>query len=190
VADTVLADPAEAARLSAVALASRAGVSQASVTRFAQSIGLASHAELRLALAEQKGRSTAPGVAMDVGVQIHPDDSGAAGHQGGRERRRPRHHPDRSTSSTTMPWTSPAGRSPPAQRVDVLRHRQLGERGATSWRPGCSGSGVRVRAWTEVHEALTSAALLTADDVAIAISHSGATSEVVEPCGWPRTAVR
>ena len=56
VADTVLADPAEAARLSAVALAARAGVSQASVTRFAQSIGLASHAELRLALAEQKGR--------------------------------------------------------------------------------------------------------------------------------------
>ena len=48
VADTVLTDPAEAARLSAVALAARAGVSQASVTRFAQSIGLASHAELRL----------------------------------------------------------------------------------------------------------------------------------------------
>ena len=46
VADTVLADPAEAARLSAVALAARAGVSQASVTRFAQSIGLASHANI------------------------------------------------------------------------------------------------------------------------------------------------
>src|SRR3954466_15137073 len=75
VADTVLADPAEAARLSAVALATRAGVSQASVTRFSQSIGLASHAELRLALAEQIGRSTAPGAPIDVGVKIHPDDS-------------------------------------------------------------------------------------------------------------------
>src|SRR3954449_5699529 len=65
VADTVLDNPAEAARLSAVALAARAGVSQASVTRFAQSLGLASHAELRLALAEQKGRSTASGAVMD-----------------------------------------------------------------------------------------------------------------------------
>src|SRR3954468_2404989 len=75
VADTVLADPADAARLSAGALATRAGVSQASVTRFAQSIGLASHAELRLALAEQVGRSTAYGVPTDVGLQIGPDDS-------------------------------------------------------------------------------------------------------------------
>src|SRR3954454_6810992 len=75
VADTVLADPAEAARLSAAALATRAGVAQASVTRLAQSIGRASHAELRLALAEQIGRSTAPGAPIDVGVKIHPDDS-------------------------------------------------------------------------------------------------------------------
>ena len=36
VADAVLADPAGVARLSAVELAVRAGVSQASVTRFAQ----------------------------------------------------------------------------------------------------------------------------------------------------------
>src|SRR4051794_869033 len=75
VAETVLADPAAAAKLSAAALATRAGVSQASVTRFAQSIGLASHADLRLALAEQVGRATAYGVPTDVGLRIGLDDS-------------------------------------------------------------------------------------------------------------------
>ena len=179
VADTVLADPAEAARLSAVALAARAGVSQASVTRFAQSIGLASHAELRLALAEQKGRSTAPGVAMDVGVQIHPDDS----------------------VRQVIKVVANADIRAITQTVNQLDHHALdlasraiaAARRVDVYGIGSSASvayeletrlfrvGVRVRAWTEVHEALTSAALLTADDVAIAISHSGATSEVVEP---------
>ena len=179
VADTVLADPDEAARLSAVALAARAGVSQASVTRFAQSIGLASHAELRLALAEQKGRSTAPGVAMDVGVQIRPDDS----------------------VRQVIKVVANADIRAITQTVNQLDHHALdlasraiaAARRVDVYGIGSSASvayeletrlfrvGVRVRAWTEVHEALTSAALLTADDVAIAISHSGATSEVVEP---------
>jgi DNA-binding MurR/RpiR family transcriptional regulator len=41
--------------------------------------------------------------------------------------------------------------------------------------------GVQVRAWPEVHGAATSAALLTAADAVVAISHSGTTSEVMEP---------
>ena len=175
----MLADPADAARLSAVALATRAGVSQASVTRFAQSIGLASHAELRLALAEQKGRSTAPGVPMDVGVDIHPDDS----------------------VRQVVKVVANADVRAITQTVNQLDHQALDlasraiavARRVDVYGIGSSASvayeletrlfrvGVMVRAWTEVHEALTSASLLTADDVAIAISHSGATSEVVEP---------
>ena len=179
VADTVLADPAEAARLSAVALAARAGVSQASVTRFAQSIGLASHAELRLALAEQKGRSTAPGVAMDVGVQIRPDDSV-------RQVIKVVANADIRAITQTVNQLDHhaldlASRAiAAAQRVDVYG---IGSSASVAYEleTRLFRVGVRVRAWTEVHEALTSAALLTADDVAIAISHSGATSEVVEP---------
>lgn len=41
--------------------------------------------------------------------------------------------------------------------------------------------GCQVRGWTEVHGAATSAALLTPADVAIGISHSGATRETLEP---------
>jgi len=179
VADTVLADPAEAARLSAVALATRAGVSQASVTRFAQSIGLASHAELRLALAEQIGRSTAPGAPMDVGVKIHPDDSirqvvNVVANADVRAI-------TQTVSQLDVTALDLASRAvAAAERVDVYG---IGSSASVAYEleTRLFRIGIRVRAWTEVHEALTSAALLTADDVAIAISHSGATSEVVEP---------
>lgn len=179
VADTVLADPAEAARLSAVALAARAGVSQASVTRFAQSLGLASHAALRLALAEQVGRNNAPGVPMDVGVKIHPGDS----------------------VEQVITVVANADIRAITQTVDQLDPQALDRasnaiakaRRIDVYGVGSSASvahelatrmfriGIQVRAWTEVHDALTSAALLTSDDVAIAISHSGATREVVDP---------
>ncbi|MFC7494030.1 MULTISPECIES: MurR/RpiR family transcriptional regulator [unclassified Nocardioides] len=179
VADTVLADPADAARLSAGALADRAGVSQASVTRFAQSIGLASHAALRLALAEQVGRATARGVSPDVGLQIGLDDSIS-------------HvmtvvaNADIRAITQTLSQLDPealdrASKSiASARRVDVYG---IGSSAsiARELETRLFRIGVHVRAWIEVHEALTSAGLLTADDVAIAISHSGATSEVVEP---------
>ncbi len=179
VADTVLTDPADAARLSAVALAARAGVSQASVTRFAQSIGLASHAELRLALAEQIGRSTAPGAPIDVGVKIHPDDSL-------RQVVKVVANADVRAITQTVDQLDlnaldRASRAiAGAQRVDVYG---IGTSASVAYEleTRLFRVGVRVRAWTELHEALTSAALLTVDDVAIAISHSGATSEVVEP---------
>src|SRR5919197_837244 len=67
-----------------------------------------------------------------------------------------------------------------ARRIDVYG---VGGSGAVAqetetrlFRIGCS-----VRGWTEVHAAATSAALLTPADVAIGISHSGATRETLEP---------
>jgi len=179
VADTVLADPADAARLSAGALAARAGVSQASVTRFAQSIGLPSHAALRLALAEQVGRATARGFPTDVGLQIGLDDS-------------VRHVMTVVANADIRAITQTVNQLDPVA-LDLASRSIAAARRVDVYGIGSSASvaqeletrlfriGVQVRAWTEVHEALTSAALLTADDVAIAISHSGATSEVVEP---------
>lgn len=67
-----------------------------------------------------------------------------------------------------------------ARRIDVYG---VGGSGAVAqetetrlFRIGCA-----VRGWTEVHAATTSAALLTPADVAIGISHSGATRETIEP---------
>ena len=179
VADAVLADPAGAARLSAVQLATRAGVSQASVTRFAQSVGLASHAELRLALAAQAGRSAVPGWTTDIGPQIGDDD----------------------TVGRLVTVVANADIRTITQTVDQLDLDALDRAAraiAVAGRVdvyGVGGSstiadelemrlfriGVQVRAWTEVHQAATSAALLSEGDVAVGVSHSGATAEVVEP---------
>jgi DNA-binding MurR/RpiR family transcriptional regulator len=179
VADTVLADPAAAARLSAGALAARAGVSQASVTRFAQSIGLASHAELRLALAEQVGRTTAYGVPTDVGLHIGPDDSVA--------------RVITVVANADIRAITQTGEQLDPLALDRASRAIIGARRVDIYGVGGSASvahelemrlfriGIQVRAWIELHEALTSAALLSPDDVAIAVSHSGATSEVVEP---------
>lgn len=43
------------------------------------------------------------------------------------------------------------------------------------------GIGCQTRGWTEVHAAETSASLLTPADVAVALSHSGSTREVLSP---------
>lgn len=43
------------------------------------------------------------------------------------------------------------------------------------------GIGCAVHAWTEVHAAETSAALLTPSDAVVAVSRSGTTREVVDP---------
>jgi DNA-binding MurR/RpiR family transcriptional regulator len=179
VADTVLADPAAAARLSAAALAARAGVSQASVTRFAQSIGLASHAELRLALAEQVGRATAYGVPTDVGLQIGLEDSVS--------------HVITVVANADIRAITQTVEQLDPQALDRASRAVIAARRVDVYGVGGSASvahelemrlfriGVQVRAWIELHEALTSAALLSPADVAIAVSHSGATSEVVEP---------
>jgi DNA-binding MurR/RpiR family transcriptional regulator len=47
--------------------------------------------------------------------------------------------------------------------------------------------GHRANCWSDVHNALTSAALLGAGDVAIGLSHSGETIEVLEPLARARS---
>lgn len=179
VADAVLADPAGAARLSAVELAARAGASQASVTRFAQSVGLASHAELRLALATQAGRTAVPGWTSDIGPRIGDDDTV------GRVVTVVANADVRAITQTVEQLDTEA--------LDRAAHAIAAARRVDVYAVGGSSTiaselemrlfriGVQVRSWTDVHQAATSAALLGPGDVAVAVSHSGATAEVVEP---------
>ena len=179
VADAVLADPAGVARLSAVELAVRAGVSQASVTRFAQSLGLASQAELRLALATQAGRSAVPGWTTDIGPQIGVGDTVnrlvtvVA-------------NADIRTITQTVDQLDLDALDRAARTIAAARRVDVYAVGgsatiATELEMRLFRIGVQVRAWTEVHQATTSAALLAEGDAAIGVSHSGATAEVVEP---------
>jgi DNA-binding MurR/RpiR family transcriptional regulator len=179
VADFVLAEPATAAELSTAALAERAGVSQASVTRFAQAVGLSSHQQLRIALARQLGRAAVPGWSTDLGPVIADDDTV------GRVATVVANADIRAITQTVdqldlEALDRAAHALAEARRIDV--HGVGGSSTiAAELEMRLFRIGAQVRAWPEVHGAATSAALLTAQDAVVAISHSGATSEVLEP---------
>lgn len=75
IADFVLTEPAAAARLTITELADRTGTSQGTVTRFCRACGLKGFAELRVAMAEEVGRSGAQRWSDDIGREISPEDS-------------------------------------------------------------------------------------------------------------------
>jgi DNA-binding MurR/RpiR family transcriptional regulator len=176
----ILSDPAGASHCSAGELARRAGTSQATVTRFCHAVGLESYQELLLRLAQEEGRGgdSIWGNAR-IGQDIAPDDSleHVVAVVGNADTQAVRHTVERIDTDAIQ---RAARAIADARRVDVYG---TGGSGTLAWetqmhlfRIGCDA-----RAWTEVHGAATSAALLTPADVAIAISHSGSTRETAEP---------
>ncbi|MEU8620787.1 MurR/RpiR family transcriptional regulator [Streptomyces sp. NPDC048623] len=174
VADWVLADPARVAGVSAAELGRRTGTSQATVTRFCRALGLDSYQRLLLELAREQGREPRP-----LGPDIGPDDPlervVAAVAQA-----------DLAALRATAERLDPDALERAAQslaragRIDVYG---VGASGflAVELRARLFGIGCEARAWTEVHAAKTSAALLTPADAVVALSHSGATREVLAP---------
>jgi DNA-binding MurR/RpiR family transcriptional regulator len=75
VAQQVLDDPAVVVASSISELAELCGTSQASVTRFCQSIGLSGYPELKVRIAADLGRSPESSWSRDVGAEIEAADS-------------------------------------------------------------------------------------------------------------------
>src|SRR6478609_9462836 len=75
VGEAILADPAEAARSTIVALAERSGSSPATVTRFCRVFGFTGYAGLRVALATETGRAAQANWDANVGREIGPTDA-------------------------------------------------------------------------------------------------------------------
>lgn len=180
VAELILADPAGVAHCSAAELGRRTGTSQATVTRFCRAVGLDSYQHLLIELAKESGRGeTHDWGTAEIGQDISPDDDlervvkvvGAA------DLRAVQQTIERIDLEALERAAQAAAR---ARRIDVYG---VGGSGAVAletemrlFRIGCA-----VRGWNEVHAAATSAALLTPADLAIGISHSGATRETIEP---------
>jgi DNA-binding MurR/RpiR family transcriptional regulator len=178
VANEVLRDPAAVASSTIGELAARCGTSLPSVTRFCLALGLAGYAELRLALAAESGRSSTSW-ERGTGAEVGPNDSlGDVLHTLLRADARAL---EDTVAELDLRALGEAVRAiSDARRIDLyavsgsatvaedlrLRLHRIG-RGANSW--------------SDVHNALTSAALLGAGDVAIGLSHSGETVEVLEP---------
>jgi DNA-binding MurR/RpiR family transcriptional regulator len=180
VGERVLADPAAATHGSAAELGRRTGTSQATVTRFCRALGLESYQQLLIELAQEQGRAEAeeaPGAAL--GPQIGPDDDldtviGVVAEADLRALRHTAELLDREALEQAAQALAKA------RRIDVYG---VGGSGivAHEMQARLFGIGCAAHAWTEVHTAETSAALLTPSDAVVAVSHSGATREVLEP---------
>ncbi|MFD5325937.1 MurR/RpiR family transcriptional regulator [Streptomyces sp. NPDC127092] len=180
VGDWVLADPARVAGLSAAELGRRTGTSQATVTRFCHALGLDSYQRLLLELAREQGQESAePREHRPLGPEIGPDepldDVVAAVARADLAALRA------TSEQLDLEALERAARAlAQARRIDVYG---VGASGvlALETQARLFGIGCEARAWTEVHAAETSAALLTPADAVVALSHSGATREVLGP---------
>jgi DNA-binding MurR/RpiR family transcriptional regulator len=179
VGELVLADPVAATHGSAAELGRRTGTSQATVTRFCRALGLESYQQLLIELAQEQGRAEAGPPGPALGPRIGPDDDldHVVAVVAEADLRALRHTADRlDRQALERAAQALAG----ARRIDVYG---VGGSGivAHETQARLFGIGCAAHAWTEVHAAETSAALLTPSDAVVAVSHSGTTREVLEP---------
>ena len=179
VAECVLADPAAVAHSTIGALARRCSTSETTVLRFCRAIGLAGYPALRLALAAEAGRDGAgDGHSRAVSGDIAADDDldevvAKIAYADARAVEETADQLDLDTLHQVIAALVAA------RRVDVYG---VGASGfvALDFQQKLHRIGRVAFAWTDPHIALTSAALLTGSDVAVAISHSGATQDTLD----------
>jgi DNA-binding MurR/RpiR family transcriptional regulator len=178
-ATLLLEEPLAPLEMSITELAARAGTSPATVTRFCRLIGYAGYVPFRVGVAADAGRLRADETwRVDIGKAFGPEDS------------------PQEVLRTLLQSHLVAlqATSESVVLADVVRvARAIATRSRVDIY-GIGGSalmateaearfyriGITVHAWREVHDGLTSAALLDADSVAIAISNTGRTVETIE----------
>jgi DNA-binding MurR/RpiR family transcriptional regulator len=177
VAKVVLDNPQVVAHRSITEVAEAAGTSETTVTRFCKAIGVGGYPELRIALAADTAR-TAARIDRDLGSDIAPTDDlsqvvGKVAFADARAVEETAEQLDIATLSAVVDAVAGAG------RVDVYGvgasafvaadlQQKLHRIGRVSF------------AWSDTHIMLTSAAVLSGGDVAVGISHTGATADTVE----------
>ncbi|GIH13894.1 MurR/RpiR family transcriptional regulator [Rugosimonospora africana] len=179
VAEAILADPAAAAELSISALARQCATSETTVMRLCRSLGMERFPELRLALARAASIQEARfGAEVQIDGDISATDSLAD------VVRKIGFSDARAIEDTTSTLDIEAlGRS--AEAVNQARRIDLYGVGASGFvcqdlHQKLHRIGLLAFAWPDPNAALTSAALLTEADVAVAISHTGTTIDTVE----------
>ena len=178
IAETILTDPEAAAHASIVDLAERSGTSTATVTRFSRTLGFKGYANLRVAIATETGRAEQARWDTDISGDIAPDDPLAdvltvitAADT--------RAIQDTAAGLDVTAVERVANALAGAGRVEIFG---LGSSGNAAREMAFRLERIRVPVWyrSDAHTALTNAALLLPGDVAIGLSHSGRTREVIE----------
>ncbi|GAA0897253.1 MurR/RpiR family transcriptional regulator [Pseudonocardia zijingensis] len=177
VADEVLRDPAGTAELPIGTLAQRCATSAATVMRFCRSAGFQGYPELRLALARETGNRAATDGAVlspdidrddslaDVVAKIAFSDAAAV--------------QDTAANLDLDALAAAVDAVATARRIDVYGIGASGFVGQDLHQK-LHRIGLLAFAWPDPHAALTSAALLDDDCVAIGISHTGSTVDTVD----------
>ena len=177
VAERVLADPAGVAASTISALAQECSTSETTVIRFCRAVGFTGYPPLRLALAAERGRSEVDDPRELAGDIVANDDL------------------DKVVAK--IAFADARAVEETAQQLDLEELHAVIEALVAAPRVDLYGVGAsgfvaldfqqklhrigRVAfAWTDPHMALTSAALLSPGDVAVAISHSGATEDTLD----------
>ncbi|UJW34634.1 MurR/RpiR family transcriptional regulator [Saccharothrix sp. AJ9571] len=177
VAKVVLDDPSNVARRSITEVALAANTSETTVTRFCKAIGVGGYPQLRIALAADTARSEVHS-SRNLGGEIGPDDDLAA-------------------VIGKVSFADARAVEETADQLDVAALQRVIELIAGAGRVDVYGVGAsafvaadlqqklhrigRVSfAWSDTHIMLTSAAVLKPGDVAVGISHTGATTDTVE----------
>lgn len=179
IAAVLIDDPRAPLNLSITELAERAGTSAASVTRFCRMIGYSGYAPLRVGIAEDVGRGGAKAAWIaDIGRSFGPDDPpdeirGALLNTHVRSLQTTANLLD---MDTAIRVADAIGKSP---HIDVYG---VGGSGLTALEIEARlyRIGINVHTWAEVHNGLTSAAILDRDCVAIGISNTGRTEETIQ----------
>ena len=179
VAQVVVDEAPTAARLTITELAERAGTSETTVIRFCRAMGFKGYPELRLTLATEAGRSAEAGPGgAEMGSDISPTD-------------------DLEQVVKTIAFADARAVEDTAAQLDIVQLDKVIECVAKARRVDIYGVGASgfvaqdfqqklhrighvAFAWSDLHIALTSAALLDERDVAFGISHTGTTLDTIE----------
>jgi DNA-binding MurR/RpiR family transcriptional regulator len=177
VAAAVVRDPAGTAAQTISELAAECHTSGTTVIRFCRALGFPGYPELRLALAAAAHAERASGWE-DVGSDIGP-------HDGLDEVIKKITHADARAVEETAAQLSADTLDQVVSAVAKARRIDIYGVGASAYvamdlQQKLHRIGRVVYAWADPHSAITSAALLEAGDVAIGISHTGATADTIE----------
>jgi DNA-binding MurR/RpiR family transcriptional regulator len=179
IAAVLIDDPKAPLSLSITELAERAGTSAASVTRFCRMIGYSGYSPLRVGIAEDVGRGGAQAAWIaDIGRSFGPGDPPD-------EIKRALLDTHVQSLQTTAGLLDLSTASRVAAAIVKSRHLDVYGVGGSALtaleiEARLYRIGVNVHTWAEVHNGLTSAAILDARCVAIGISNTGRTQETIE----------
>ncbi|UIJ64100.1 MurR/RpiR family transcriptional regulator [Amycolatopsis acidiphila] len=177
VAKVVLDDPSSVARRSITEVALSANTSETTVTRFCKAVGVGGYPQLRIALAADTARTEARS-SRNLGGEIGLDDDlaavvGKVSFADARAVEETADQLDVATLERVIALLAQAG------RTDVYG---VGASAfvAADLQQKLHRIGRICFSWSDTHIMLTSAAVLGPGDVAIGVSHTGATTDTVE----------